>query len=169
MNLKSLRVNKLGMTEKEFSEAIGIELSKLSEWEEGGNPSFDTLPYIQRIAQKTGMDFNAILSYEKPKIKALDAKYTWETADFTKKSFIDYISDTLNNKDIYICEEQRQKYLVDLQQGIEATLVKPSISIVGRSDTGKSTLINALIGMEKMPTSWTQERLGVQKDTIKKM
>ena len=39
--------------------------------------------------------------------------------------------------------------------GIKSALVKPRISIVGRSDTGKSTLINALLGVEKMPVAWT--------------
>lgn len=32
---------------------------------------------------------------------------------------------------------------------------KPKISFAGQSDTGKSTLINAIIGSEKMPAKWT--------------
>ena len=42
-----------------------------------------------------------------------------------------------------------------MKNGIEKKLKKPIISFIGRSDTGKSTLINSLIGIEKMPTSWT--------------
>lgn len=154
MDIKAFRENELKMSEKEFSELVGINIKKLKEWE-SGKASFDTMPFIQKITQKTDFDFNQILLYEKPTIKPIDVEYTWEKVDFTQKHLLEYVDKAINNKDLYISEKSRQKYLTDLKQGIEARTVKPSISIVGRSDAGKSTLINALIGMDKMPTSWT--------------
>ena len=150
MNFKSLREDKLKLSLGEFANLIGVDTSKIKEWEVTNEPSMIAL---QKIAESTGMDFNTIMSYEKPKPKAFDIKNTWEKADFTKRSIIEYIKDNLEKMDVP--EEQKRKYVDELREGIERKLIKPSISIVGRSDTGKSTLINTLIGMEKMPTSWT--------------
>ncbi|MDD3417689.1 MAG: dynamin family protein [Lachnospiraceae bacterium] len=150
MNFKSLREDKLKLSKEDFALMLEITVSEIERLEVSNAPDINL---IQKIALNTGLDFNTILAYEKPKPKAFDAKNTWEKADFTKKSVIDYIEDALEKMNIP--EKQKAKYITDLQNGIEQNLVKPSISIVGRSDTGKSTLINALLGMEKMPTSWT--------------
>ena len=150
MNFKSLREDKLKLSLEEFANLIGVDISKIKEWEATNEPSMNAL---QKIVENTGMDFNTIMSYEKPKPTAFDAKNTWKKADFTKKSIIEYIKDNLEKMDV--SEEQKRKYVDDLRDYIEKNIVKPTISIVGRSDTGKSTLINSLIGMEKMPTSWT--------------
>lgn len=150
MNFKSLREDKLKLSQEQFASVYGLDLSAVKELEKNNNPGLDI---IQAIIQKTGMSFEEVTSFEKPKLKAFEAKYTWEKADFTKKSLIEYISDSLTRMEV--SEEHKEKYIKDFQLGIDANLVKPSISIVGRSDTGKSTLINSLIGMEKMPTSWT--------------
>lgn len=150
MNFKSLREDKLKLSQEQFASVYGLDLSAVKELEKNNNPGLDI---IQAIIQKTGMSFEEVTSFEKPKLKAFEAKYTWEKADFTKKSLIEYIRDSLTRMEV--SEEHKEKYIKDFQLGIDANLVKPSISIVGRSDTGKSTLINSLIGMEKMPTSWT--------------
>lgn len=150
MNFKSLREDKLKLTQEQFAEVYGIDIAAVSELEKNNNPGLDI---IQAIMQRTGMSFEDVTSFEKPKLKAFEAKYTWEKADFTKKSLVEYIRESL--KKMEVSEEQQAKYIEDFKLGIDANLVKPSISIVGRSDTGKSTLINSLIGMDKMPTSWT--------------
>lgn len=150
MNFKSLREDKLKLTQEQFAEVYGLELSAVQELEKSNEPG---LTLIQKIIQKTGLSFEEVTSFEKPKLKAFEAKYTWEKADFTKKSLVEYIRESLKKMDV--SEEHQKKYIDDFTLGIDANLVKPSISIVGRSDTGKSTLINSLIGMEKMPTAWT--------------
>lgn len=150
MNFKSLREDKLKLTQEQFAEVYGLDLVAVQELEKNNNPG---LNIIQAIIQKTGMSFEEVTSFEKPKMKAFEAKYTWEKADFTKRSLIEYIRESLEKMDVP--KEHQAKYIEDFRLGVDANLVKPSISIVGRSDTGKSTLINSLIGMEKMPTAWT--------------
>lgn len=150
MNFKSLREDKLKLSKEDFAAMLEISVSEIEKLERTNAPE---VPLIEKIAERTGLDFNTILQYEKPKPKKLDAKNTWVKADFTKKSVTDYIEDALDKMDIP--EEQREKYIADLKNGIEQNLAKPCISILGRSDTGKSTLINALLGMDKMPASWT--------------
>ncbi|QXE20955.1 helix-turn-helix transcriptional regulator [Clostridium sp. 001] len=126
MNFKSLREDKLKLSQEEFANSFDVDISRIKEWEVTNEPSMIVL---QKIAEKTGMDFNTIMSYEKPKPKPFDAKNTWEKADFTKKSIIEYIKDTLEKMDVP--EEQKYKYVDDLRDGIERNYVKPSISIVG--------------------------------------
>lgn len=150
MNFKSLREDKLKLTQEQFANIYDIDVNTVQEFDKNNNPGIDI---IQAIIQKTGMSFEEVTAFEKPKLKAFDAKNTWEKVDFTKKSLGNYLNCCLREMDI--SDEQREHYIVDFQIGVEANLIKPSIAIVGRSDTGKSTLINSLIGGEKMPTSWT--------------
>lgn len=150
MDFKALREDKLKLTQEEFSRVYGVDLSIVKEWDQTNALGIEV---IQRIIEKTGMRFEDIAGFTKPKLKAFDACYTWEKADFTKKSLTSYVNESLKRMDV--SADLREKYIEDFQLGVNANLVKPSVSIVGRSDTGKSTLINSLIGMDKMPTSWT--------------
>lgn len=152
MNFKSLREDKLKLTQEQFASVYEVSIEQVQSWDSGNMDGFDIV-MIQRIATNSNMDFNEIMCYEKPKLKAFEAKYTWEKTDFTKRSLIDYIKSSLEKMDV--SDECQKRYIDDFKLGLDANLVKPSVAIVGRSDTGKSTLINSLIGMEKMPTSWT--------------
>ncbi|MBQ8836070.1 MAG: helix-turn-helix domain-containing protein [Clostridia bacterium] len=154
MELKSFREDKLKMTQAQFAELIGEEQSNISRWEKSGEPP---LTVIQKISQKTGVDFNTLLGWTPPSHEALNVKNNWTNTEFTKRSLTDYIEDALNKMDIP--EEQRNSYIDDLQAGVLDSLIKPKIAIVGRSDTGKSTMINSLLGMDKMPTSWTPKQI----------
>lgn len=119
----------------------------------GKNPNSITLPVVQKILEKTGVSYEELTGWKKPIPKHLDVNNTWEKANFTKCTLSDYISTALGDKNLP--DEYKKAYVEDLNNVITANLVKPKVAIVGRSDTGKSTLINALLGTDKMPTSWT--------------
>ncbi|WP_418702907.1 dynamin family protein [Anaerotignum faecicola] len=152
MDLKSFREDKLKIkTQTAFAELIGVEQSNISRWEK--DP--DSIPYqiIQRILEKTGASYEELTGWKKPVPDPLIVEDTWKKTDFTKCTLSEYIANTL--KQINLPDELRKTYIDDLSTGINTNLVKPKVAIVGRSDTGKSTLINALLGSEKMPTAWT--------------
>ncbi len=152
MDLKSFREDKLKIkTQSEFSELLGVEQSQISRWEKDAS----NMPWqaIQKIAEKTGATLDEITGWTKPISKPLDVTNSWKKVDFTKNSISDYIASALDS--LAIATEEKEKYIVDLQTGVLNNVSKPQVTIVGRSDTGKSTLINALLGAEKMPTSWT--------------
>ena len=152
MDLKSFREDKLKIkTQAEFAERIGVDQSSISRWEKDPN----SIPYtiIQTIMEKTGASFEEVTGWKKPIPNPLEVKDTWEKADFTKHTLVEYISDALSKMNL--SEEYRSEYVDDLTSVISSSIVKPKIAIVGRSDTGKSTMINALLGAKKMPTSWT--------------
>lgn len=151
MDLKSFREDKLKITQSAFAKLIGVEQSSISEWEK--NPDSISLSVIQKILEKTGVSYEELTGWEKPIPKPLDVNNTWEKANFTKCTLSDYISAALGDKNLP--DEYKKAYVEDLNNCITANLVKPKVAIVGRSDTGKSTLINALLGTDKMPTSWT--------------
>ena len=150
MDFKALRENQLKWSREELAEALEVDVEAIEHWENTGDVS---LKVIEKITEITGLGIAEILTYEKPKVKRVEPDYTWEAVDFTKKSIINYISKKL--EECSISEENQKKYISGMEEGLKRTWIKPRISIVGRSDTGKSTLINALIGMEKMPTAWT--------------
>ena len=152
MDLKSFREDKLKIkSQSAFADLIGVELSDISKWE--NNPESISWQIIQRIIEKTGVSIDELTGWQKPMPKPLDVKDTWMNTDHTKRTLFEYISDVFEKLDI--TDEYRKSYIDDLRHGIAANLVKPKVAIVGRSDTGKSTLINALLGTDKMPTSWT--------------
>ena len=152
MDLKSFREDKLKIkTQAEFATLIGVDQSQISRWEKDS----DSIPYqvIQRILEKTGASYEELTGWKKPVPKPLHVKDTWKKADFTKCTLSEYIENAL--KGLNLPEGQRKAYIDDLRAGINTSLVKPKVAIVGRSDTGKSTLINALLGSDRMPTAWT--------------
>ena len=85
MDFKSLRSDKLKLTQEEFANLYGISIQEVQELDKTGKPDMDL---IVKIATKSGLDFNTILSYEKPRVKPISAKDTWEKTNFTKKEFV---------------------------------------------------------------------------------
>ncbi len=152
MDLKSFREDKLKIkTQAQFADLIGVDQSTVSRWEK--DPS--NIPYfaLETIVRKTGATFNELTGWEKPIPEPLKVDDNWAQVDFTKKTITSYISDALEQMDIP--EDIKKTYVDDIEAGVVANLIKPKIAIVGRSDTGKSTMINALLGVEKMPVAWT--------------
>lgn len=61
MDFKSLRSDKLKLTQEEFANLYGISIQEVQELDKTGKPDMDL---IVKIATKSGLDFNTILSYE---------------------------------------------------------------------------------------------------------
>lgn len=125
MNIKLLRVEKLKMTEIEFCEVFGIEPKVLKEWEENSNIHIgEIFAIMPKLVQETGMKYEEILCYETKRPKVLNAQYIWNSKDYGIKEILNYISEAIDQDNLTITREQQRKYLLDLMQGIEATLIK---------------------------------------------
>jgi GTP-binding protein EngB required for normal cell division/DNA-binding XRE family transcriptional regulator len=151
MDLKSFRENKLKMTTEAFAKIIDVKKSDLLEMEKDENKI--TVTILQKIASKTGLRFEDIIGYKKPEPKPINSANMWKKPDFTKRNLVDYIRTSLDKYNI--SNRIQNAYVNDLNTGINGLIKKPLVLFVGRSDAGKSTMINALLGVEKMPTSWT--------------
>ena len=114
MDLKALREYKLRQSRAEFAKHIGVSEADVAMWEES-SPSVEV---IEKIAQKTGLDFNMILGYKKPVVEAIIPEDTWKDVESTKSSLIHYITELLQQ--VYVTENQNKAYIDGLQQSLIA-------------------------------------------------
>lgn len=152
MDLAALRECKLKIkTQQEFAQFLEVDEKSVKHWE--SEPSDIPYEVIFTIARKTGLSLEEITGFSRPKVEPLQVDNSWFKADFTRRNLGDYIEAGLQK--MSIPQDQYDAYIARLRAGINESVVKPKIAIVGRSDTGKSTLINTLLGVEGMPTAWT--------------
>ncbi len=151
-DLKFIRENKFKMTQKDFSELIGIEPEEISRLEQF--PDEIPLSILKKIADATGTTVDVLVSYKPETITPLKVDDTWRKPSFTKSSIVDYIDGELK---VYreSWGDKYDQYIDELRKGVEEVISKPKVAVVGFSDVGKSTLINSLIGSDKLPFSWT--------------
>lgn len=151
-DLKSFREDNLKMTQAEFAAMVGTRQDTVSRWEKNtGQITYDEL---RTIAEKCGVTIDQLVKYKKPRPEPLELKNTWRNADFTKNTIVHYIEAYLSERKDTLGDKYHS-FIADLKNVVDSSIAKPKVAIVGRSDVGKSALINSLIGVEKMPTAWT--------------
>lgn len=151
-DLKDFRQKVLKMTQEEFAKLIGVRQDYVSRIEK--NPEAIEFSILMKIAQVTGTSLDELVGYKKSLPKALEVDNTWEKSSFIKKTLLDYIRLRTENNSFF--SKSKYEHLIQELNGvIKKTIIKPTVAVVGMSDAGKSRLINSLLGMDKMPTSWT--------------
>lgn len=75
---------------------------------------------------------------------------TYEPLQQAKHNLVEYVRQGLSE-----FQEETIRSEIEKIRACVNMLRKPRISFAGQSDTGKSTLINALLGAERMPAKWT--------------
>ena len=147
-NLKDFRENYLKLTQNELAELMSVRQDRISRLEQ--NLDTISLEELVVLAKKTGKSLDEIANYKKDIPHELTISDSWDKVRYIKNTIINYIRDFF--------PKNNQKYInkiEDLRKNIEGITRKPRIVFSGKSDSGKSTMINALIGKEKMPTNWT--------------
>jgi transcriptional regulator with XRE-family HTH domain len=161
-NLKEFRehytdVNGKIMTQEEFAQFIGKERDAVYRLEK--DPSQIPLELLMVIAEKTGTTLDQLVGYEKPKPEPFVIEDAWKTAEITRKILKDHINTSWDRVKSSFGEQERvlvnkDSLFRELSSIIETNFKKPKIAFVGRSDVGKSAIINSLLGKEIMPTAW---------------
>lgn len=149
-DLKSFRESSLNMTQEQFAEMLGVRQDVISRMEK--NSGQISLEMLMNIASKTGTTLDELVKFQKPVIREMAVDYTWSSPEFVRKTLIDYIGTHILSFD---SGERALADIDGLQTIITQSIRKPKIAFVGRSDVGKSAMINALLGSTKMPTSWS--------------
>lgn len=143
----------IGATEEEFAEEMNITVDELRQYSDGTMQLPGEL--LSMMCQYTGlqpaaggiyMNENSMVFNSHP----IDPDDTYEPSKLAKTSLVEYIK-----QGVAEFKEETVKTEIEKIQRCVNTIRKPRISFAGQSDTGKSTLINALLGAEKMPAKWT--------------
>lgn len=143
-NFRSKQLN--GMSQEDFARQVGISQDKVSRME--SDPSQVSLEVLVRIATHFGMTLDELIGIPKSAVQALMVDYTWSSAEFIRRTLLDYI----RNSNVGAANE---KEVAELAALVETTIRKPKVAFIGRSDVGKSTMINTLLGTARMPAHWT--------------
>lgn len=143
----------IGATEKEFAEEMNISAEELRAYCDGEMKLPGEL--LSRMCQYTGLQpvAGGIFVNENPTAFAshpIEPDDTYEPSQMAKTNLVEYIKQGVSE----FSEETVKEEIEKIQRHVN-TMRKPKISFAGQSDTGKSTLINALLGAERMPAKWT--------------
>lgn len=146
--LKDFREDYLKLTQAELAELIGVRQDRISRLEQ--NLDAISLEELVLLSKKTGKSLDEITNYKRDIPNKLEVKDSWNKVRYIKSTIINYIKDYSPKNNL-----NYESKIKELRKNIEAIARKPRIVFSGKSDSGKSTLINALLGKEKMPTNWT--------------
>lgn len=151
MDIKSYVEFELKSTYEKLSELFDIPLEKVMEWVE--NPGDLSAKYWNKILEKSYHTIDFMEAYEKPNSSALNFDYS-----YLNKNEKNQITEIFDEFDVTYVDNRITKYknLVSIMQVKMIELIKkPKVAFLGRSDAGKSSIINSLLGVDKMPVSWT--------------
>ncbi|WP_195938843.1 helix-turn-helix domain-containing protein [Romboutsia sp. 1001713B170131_170501_G6] len=152
MALNTNRIlEQIGYSREEFAREMNWTLDELSKYEKGElKLPAEQLITIIRITDLQPKDIQIDDSKEKFFKTKISPRNTWKPSRITQTSLLEYIKEGIENINETTCKTELERV-----KNCISTLRKPKISFAGQSDVGKSTLINALIGSEKMPAKWT--------------
>lgn len=154
LDLKNFREEKLKMTQAQLAGLLGVRQEAISRMER--NPSQISLEVLLKLASKTGLTPDQLLAYKKPEMRALPVRPTWSETEMVKKDLLARLQKKFDQiKAAGLTDPMYKKAFQKLKAGANAVFRKPKVVFLGRSDSGKSTMINSIIGKDKLPTDYS--------------
>lgn len=159
INLKEFREKGLNMNQQEFAERLNVSQNTVSRWE--ADPSSLSIAKLGEIAKEFGVDIGDILQptyivhepWSTGNNHAIDIKE--KLNEINKEITITKIA---LDKEEYITYSKYQKFgqeKIDILETVKREGRKPGVAIIGASDSGKSTMINTILGDDTLPAKWT--------------
>jgi len=139
------------ITQVKLAELLGIRPDTAAKWE---NKPLEDLEgkQIRNLAKHFGMTTDEVLGYKKPDLEPLKPEHTFIKVDELREKISTRIQQRKNVSD---SEESGKNEVYDNYNAfLREVTKKPKIALFGGYDVGKSTLINALVGNDKLPVAW---------------
>lgn len=146
---KDIRINALHFSQEDMAMRMDLSLDEYVRIEDQEL----SLTYLMKLAQSVGMPIETLLSLKDEPIK-FSINDKWSSIEGIKgglSSFIQSEEPKINK----VSDPSFRKDLLGLVTTVNKLSRKPRIAVVGKSDVGKSTLINSLLGSQSMPEAWT--------------
>lgn len=148
INIEAI-LGQTGETKDEFAEAVGLSIEELDSYVSGIKKP--TAEILGTIADYTGLTIEQLQRGTRSVVGInITVDNTWAPSREAKDDLCKYITEGLEQFSDKEIKSEVEKFKICL-----SNWKKPKISIAGQSDTGKSTLINAFIGAERMPAKYT--------------
>lgn len=157
-DLKNFRTT-IGWTQKQLAEKLNVSQSTITTWE--NNPGSIPFSSMSDIASATGYKLVDLLSFgEKKIIQSTD--FSIQDKDVQKRDRLvkkySYLEKEIRNwKNDSMDYPEYQKAFIDLERICKSAMIenrKLNVAFLGKSDAGKSTMINSLLGAEVSPSQW---------------
>lgn len=151
-NLKEIRINALGLSEKDLAQKLGMSLDEYKRLEaESVKKNQVEMALLIKLSQATGVSLDNLVNVTKAKVE-FKIDDNWNSVKSFRDNFNTYIK---QHEGLFRSDNYFIKKINELSILVNRMARKPRVALVGRSDVGKSTLINALIDSNVLPQEWT--------------
>lgn len=157
-DLKHIRGH-FGMTQVEMARILEVSQSTVNSYE--SNPGSMPMNKFILLSQKLHIPIGELAGgYNPENISELEFKINENIGD-KRNDFVEDLTETRN--EIQQIEKETEKFsefldsyeqASDILTNTESTMAKPNVAFLGKSDSGKSAMINTILGSEITPTHY---------------
>ena len=150
-DLKKFRENSLKINQSEFAKLTGLRQDHVSRLEK--TPKSISYDELIKIANTFGLTLDQLVNFKKPEPRTITVANEWKNNKEYKSTLVNYLdrkkfSNSVESLDVNF-------KIKDFKIKFYQIVRKPKIALVGRSDVGKSAMINFMLGKNVLPTAWT--------------
>ncbi len=146
-------------TQAELADVLGVTQDKISRYEQGDSDDIP-LSFFKNMAEKLGTSLEDILSglnlneVALPKAEKLSINYdsAWLKVNQAKNRLCKFIDNNMN--DSFNAYPKAEELKNQCKNIVVNCTRKKRIAFVGHYSAGKSTMLNSLMGTDKLPSAW---------------